>query len=40
MNIVNNETFTVEVRPPIGAYLVVQRTMPAGTSLEPVVNLR
>jgi len=36
----NNQTFTVEVRPPLGAYLVIQRTMPAGTSLESVVNLR
>ncbi len=36
----NNQTFTLEVRPPLGAYLVVQRTMPPGTSLESVVNLR
>ncbi len=36
----NNDTFTLEVRPPLGAYVVIQRTLPAGTSLENVVNLR
>ncbi len=36
----NNDTFTLEIRPPLGAYLVVQRTLPPGTSLEPIVNLR
>ncbi len=40
INLANNDTFTLEVRPPLGAYLVVQRTLPAGTSLESVVNLR
>jgi archaellin len=36
----NNDTFTIEVRPPLGAYLVIQRTTPPGSSLETVVNLR
>ncbi|HXF51571.1 MAG TPA: archaellin/type IV pilin N-terminal domain-containing protein [Dehalococcoidia bacterium] len=36
----NNDTFTLEVRPPLGAYVVIQRTLPAGSSLEDVVNLR
>ncbi len=36
----NNDTFTLEVRPPLGAYLVIQRTLPAGSSMETVVNLR
>ena len=36
----NNDTFTLEVRPPLGAYVVIQRTMPAGSSLEDVINLR
>ncbi len=36
----NNDTFTLEVRPPLGAYLVIQRTTPPGSSLETVVNLR
>ncbi len=40
LSIANNDTFTLEVRPPWGAYLVIQRTMPAGSSLESVVNLR
>jgi flagellin FlaB len=40
LSIKNNDTFTLEVRPPWGAYLVIQRTMPAGSSLETVVNLR
>ncbi|HWQ28202.1 MAG TPA: archaellin/type IV pilin N-terminal domain-containing protein [Dehalococcoidia bacterium] len=40
LSISNNDTFTLEVRPPWGAYLVIQRTMPAGSSLETVVNLR
>jgi flagellin FlaB len=40
LSIENNDTFTLEVRPPWGAYLVIQRTMPAGSSLETVVNLR
>ncbi len=40
LSISNNDTFTLEVRPPWGAYLVVQRTMPAGSLLETVVNLR
>jgi len=40
INIANNHTFTIEIRPPLGAYLVVQRTTPAGSALETVVNLR
>ena len=36
----NNATFTLEVRPPLGAYLVIQRTLPPGLTLPPVVNLR
>lgn len=40
LSIKNNDTFTLEIRPPWGAYLVVQRTMPAGSSLETIVNLR
>ena len=40
VTLTNNDTFTLEVRPPLGAYVVIQRTLPAGTSLENVVNLR
>jgi flagellin FlaB len=40
VTLTNNDTFTLEVRPPLGAYVVIQRTLPAGTSLEDVVNLR
>ncbi len=40
LTIGNNDTFTLEVRPPLGAYLVIQRAMPPGSSLESVVNLR
>ncbi|HWQ28204.1 MAG TPA: archaellin/type IV pilin N-terminal domain-containing protein [Dehalococcoidia bacterium] len=40
VTLANNDTFTLEVRPPLGAYLVIQRTLPAGTSLENVTNLR
>lgn len=40
LSLTNNDTFTLEVRPPWGAYLVIQRTMPAGSALETVVNLR
>lgn len=40
LSLTNNDTFTLEVRPPWGAYLVIQRTMPAGSTLETVVNLR
>ncbi|HXF51570.1 MAG TPA: archaellin/type IV pilin N-terminal domain-containing protein [Dehalococcoidia bacterium] len=36
----NNDTFTLEVRPPLGAYLVIQRSLPAGSSMETIVNLR
>jgi flagellin FlaB len=40
VDLTNNDTYTLEVRPPLGAYLVIQRTLPAGSSLETVVNLR
>ncbi len=40
LTVSNNDTFTLEVRPPLGAYLVIQRTLPPGLSLPPVVNLR
>lgn len=40
LNVTNNDTFTLEVRPPQGAYLVIQRTLPPGLSLPSVVNLR
>ncbi len=40
VDLVNNDTFTLEVRPPLGAYVVIQRTMPAGSTLDTVINLR
>ncbi len=40
VNLANNDTFTLEIRPPMGAYLVVQRTLPPGSSLDTVVDLR
>ena len=33
-----NETWTIELKPPSGSYLVVQRTMPASLA-ETVINL-
>lgn len=31
--------FTIEVRPPAGAYVALQRTIPPGNPLSPIVNL-
>ncbi len=33
-----NKTFTIEIKPPAGSYLVIQRTTPAGMSTS-IVNL-
>jgi len=33
-----NKTFTIEVKPPSGSYLVIQRTTPAGMSTS-IINL-
>jgi archaellin len=36
--ITENETFTLELKPPTGSYLVVQRTTPASVN-ESIINL-
>ena len=36
--ITSNETFTLEVKPPTGSYLVIQRTTPASMA-ETIINL-
>jgi flagellin FlaB len=33
-----NETFTIEMKPPTGSYLVIQRTIPASVA-ETIINL-
>lgn len=38
VSVVANETFTLEVKPPSGSYLVVQRTMPASIN-QTIINL-
>jgi archaellin len=38
INITTNKTFTLEVKPPQGSYLVVQRTTPASIN-QSVINL-
>lgn len=38
VSIAANETFTLEVKPPSGSYLVVQRTMPASIN-QSIINL-
>jgi archaellin len=37
-SITENETFTLELKPPTGSYLVVQRTTPASVN-ESIINL-
>ncbi len=37
-NIVENTTFTIEVKPPTGSYLVLQRTTPASVD-ETIINM-
>jgi flagellin FlaB len=37
-DITSNETFTLEVKPPTGSYLVIQRTTPASMA-ETIINL-
>ena len=36
----NGRTFSIEVRPPNGAYLTIRRTMPPGSRLDTIVNLQ
>jgi flagellin FlaB len=38
INITTNKTFTLEIKPPQGSYLVVQRTTPA-TMTDSIINL-
>jgi archaellin len=38
INITTNKTFTLEIKPPQGSYLVVQRTTPASIN-QSIINL-